>query len=121
MRILIDECVDPRVKLLFSGHLAATVHDKEWAALEDGPLLALAQKEFDVLVTIDGGLERQQNLANFQNRRRDRPRSQEPARPLPHSRERVAHGCGEGSRRRSHSCQGSAGLTPKRRNDESRS
>jgi hypothetical protein len=34
--------------------------------LEDGPLLASAQKEFDVLLTIDGSLEFQQNLLKLQ-------------------------------------------------------
>jgi hypothetical protein len=34
--------------------------------LEDGPLLAVAQNEFDVLVTIDRSLEFQQNLSRFQ-------------------------------------------------------
>ena len=62
MRVLIDECVDPRVKLLLDDHEAATVRDKGWDGLEDGPLLALAQYEFDVLLTIDGSLEFQQNL-----------------------------------------------------------
>jgi hypothetical protein len=33
--------------------------------LEDGPLLERAEKEFDVLVTIDGSLEYQQNLAKY--------------------------------------------------------
>jgi len=66
MRILIDECVDPRVKQLFGDHIVATVHERGWDSLDDGPLLLLAQNEFDVLVTIDGGLEQQQNLAKFQ-------------------------------------------------------
>ena len=66
MRILIDECVDPRIKPLFGDHTVTTVHEQSWDSLEDGPLLMLAQKEFDVLVTIDGGLEYQQNLARFQ-------------------------------------------------------
>ena len=66
MRILIDECVDPRVKQLFGEHQSATVHDKGWDTLEDGPLLALAQKEFDVLPTIDGKMEFQQNIPKFQ-------------------------------------------------------
>ena len=66
MRILIDECVDPRVKALFQDHEVSTVHEQGWDALEDGPLLSAAQKEFDVLVTIDTGLEHQQNLAKFQ-------------------------------------------------------
>ncbi len=65
MRVLIDECVDPRVKSLLTEHEALTVRDKGWDALEDGPLLALAQDEFDVLVTIDGNLEFQQNLAKL--------------------------------------------------------
>jgi len=66
MRILIDECVDPRVKLLFGDHKVATVHEQGWDTLEDGPLLTVAQKEFDILVTIDGSLEFQQNLSKFQ-------------------------------------------------------
>ena len=39
MRILIDECVDPRFKGLFSGHDAVTVREQGWATLADGPLL----------------------------------------------------------------------------------
>src|SRR5437879_12690717 len=66
MRILIDECVDPRVKLLFDGHQPATVYEKGWDTFEDGPLLALGQREFDVFLTIDQNLEFQQNLAKFQ-------------------------------------------------------
>jgi hypothetical protein len=46
-------------------HHPATVHDKTWSALEDGPLLTAAQGEFDVLVTIDRNLEFQHNLAKF--------------------------------------------------------
>ena len=65
MRVLIDECVDPRVKTLLLDHQPATVHDEAWSALENGPLLTAAQEEFDVLVTIDRKLEFQQNLAKF--------------------------------------------------------
>jgi predicted nuclease of predicted toxin-antitoxin system len=65
MRILVDECVDPRVKRLFADHETATVHEKNWDALDDGALLAVAQDEFDVLLTIDRGLEFQQNIARF--------------------------------------------------------
>jgi hypothetical protein len=38
MRVLIDECLDPRVKLLLGDHIAATVHEQGWDAFEDGPL-----------------------------------------------------------------------------------
>jgi predicted nuclease of predicted toxin-antitoxin system len=65
VRVLIDECVDPRVKTLLLDHLAATVHDQGWGAFEDGALLAAAQDAFDVLVTIDRKLEFQQNVARF--------------------------------------------------------
>jgi len=65
MRVLIDECVDPRVKLLFGDHKVATVHEQGWDTMEDGPLLAVAQKDFDVLLTIDAGLEFQQNLSKL--------------------------------------------------------
>jgi hypothetical protein len=44
MRILIDECVDPRVTQLFNDHEAVTVHDLGWGALEDGSLLKVAQE-----------------------------------------------------------------------------
>lgn len=33
MRILIDECVDPRVKALFAEHDAKTVHEMGWDQL----------------------------------------------------------------------------------------
>jgi hypothetical protein len=65
MRVLIDECVDPRVRLLLSDHDVATVHDQGWDTLEDGPLLTVAQKDFDALLTIDRSLEFQQNLSKF--------------------------------------------------------
>jgi predicted nuclease of predicted toxin-antitoxin system len=57
MRVLIDECVDPRVKQLFSDHQVATVHERGWDTLDDRTLLSLAQSDFDVLLTIDKGLE----------------------------------------------------------------
>ena len=66
MRVLIDEGIDPRVKLLFGDHKVATVHDQGWDTLEAGPLLRLAQQEFDVLLTVDGSLEFQHNLAKLQ-------------------------------------------------------
>ena len=65
MRVLIDECVDPRVKALLSDYQPATVHGEGWGALEDGPLLTAAQEKFDVLITVDRSLEFQKNLAKF--------------------------------------------------------
>ena len=65
MRILIDECVDPRVRDLFDRHEAKTVHEMSWERLLDGPLLKLAAQEFDVLLTIDRSIEYQQNLSRL--------------------------------------------------------
>ena len=65
MRILIDECVDPRVKILFANHTVATVHERRWDEMKDRPLLMVAQREFDVLLTLDGNLEFQQNLSKY--------------------------------------------------------
>jgi hypothetical protein len=36
-----------------------------WAAIKNGELLALAEKEFDVLITVDRNLSFQQNLPKF--------------------------------------------------------
>ena len=65
MRILIDECVHVGVKRAFSGHLVKTVAEIGWRSSKDGPLLTKAQDQFDVFVTIDRNLDRQQNLAKL--------------------------------------------------------
>ena len=65
MRILLDECVDPRVKRLLPKHDIVTVHQRGWDRLKDAQLLEVAQAEFDVMITIDGGIEFQQNVARL--------------------------------------------------------
>lgn len=65
MRILLDECVHVGVKAAFTGHDVKTVTEIGWRSSKDGPLLTLAQEEFDVFVTIDRNLEHQQNLAKL--------------------------------------------------------
>ena len=59
MRILLDECVNAGVKAAFAGHEIKTVTEAGWRGAKDGPLLALAQKSFDVFVTIDRRFGRQ--------------------------------------------------------------
>ncbi|MDB5985486.1 MAG: hypothetical protein JWR16_539 [Nevskia sp.] len=65
MKVLLDECVDTRL----AAHLAAfdtrTVHDQGWSGISNGKLLALAQAEFDVFVTVDRNLAFQQHLPKF--------------------------------------------------------
>ena len=36
-----------------------------WATIKNGELLALAEKEFDVFITVDRNLSFQQNLSKF--------------------------------------------------------
>jgi predicted nuclease of predicted toxin-antitoxin system len=65
MRVLIDECAPRALKnfLLKHGHQSRTVQEAGWSGKENGELLALAESEFDVLVTLDTNLRYQQNLA----------------------------------------------------------
>ncbi len=65
MRLLIDECLPNRVKFLFveAGHDCQTVREAGFSGKENGELLAVADKKFDVLLTIDKNIRHQQNLA----------------------------------------------------------
>ena len=64
MRILIDECVDQRLRLMFSGHDCETAAYAKLSGLKNGALLAAAEAAgFDVLVTTDQEIPYQQNLA----------------------------------------------------------
>jgi hypothetical protein len=65
VRILLDEFVNAGVYRAFPGHAVKTVAQTGWNSTDDGPLLILAQKLFDVFVTIDSNLEHQQNLKKF--------------------------------------------------------
>ena len=65
MRILLDECVNPRVRQAFPTHEVITVAEAAWRALPDVELVSLAQGRFDVFVTIDQGFEFEQNLSKL--------------------------------------------------------
>lgn len=65
MRILLDECIDRRLSIDLTGHDVKTVPQMGWAGLKNGELLTLAEKEFDVFVTVDLNLSFQQNLPTF--------------------------------------------------------
>ncbi len=62
MRILLDECVHVGVKGAFPGHSVSTVTETSGRSRKDVSLLAYAEEEFDIFVTIDRKLERQHNL-----------------------------------------------------------
>lgn len=62
MHILLDECVNPRLRLVFPDHQVTTVADADWRAISDSQLLRLANGRFDVFITLDQGFAHQHNL-----------------------------------------------------------
>jgi predicted nuclease of predicted toxin-antitoxin system len=56
LKILLDECLDRRLARELPGHEVAATHQKGWAGIENGELLRLAEKEFDVFLTVDRNL-----------------------------------------------------------------
>jgi len=66
MKILLDECVDVRLRTDIVGHDVFTVAFMGWKGIHNGRLLALAAADgFDALITTDRGYEHQQNLATL--------------------------------------------------------
>jgi predicted nuclease of predicted toxin-antitoxin system len=64
MRILIDECVEERLRLLFQEHDCQAACFAKLAGLKNGrPLDAAEAAGFDVLLTVDQNIPDQQNLA----------------------------------------------------------
>jgi predicted nuclease of predicted toxin-antitoxin system len=64
MRLLIDECADERLRLLFPGHDCQTARFAGLAGLKNGRLLQAAEAAgFDILITVDQNIPDQQNLA----------------------------------------------------------
>jgi hypothetical protein len=64
MRLLIDECVDERLRLLFPEHDCQTARYAKLAGLKNGRLLDAAEAAcFEVLITVDQHIPDQQNLS----------------------------------------------------------
>jgi predicted nuclease of predicted toxin-antitoxin system len=64
VKILIDECVDQRLRFLFSGHDCETAAYAELAGLKNGALLTAAEAaDFEVIITTDQEFSFQQNMA----------------------------------------------------------
>src|SRR5580658_8429431 len=63
MKILIDECVPRKLKPYLTGHACRTVSEAGFSGKKNGILLGLAEANgYEVLVTLDRGIESQQNL-----------------------------------------------------------
>lgn len=65
MKILLDECIDRKLAREFPNHEVKTVPQMGWAGVKNGQLLALAEQEFDVFITVDSNLSFQQNLSQL--------------------------------------------------------
>ena len=66
MRILLDENLPRKLKQAFPGHLVTTVGEMGWSGRQNGDLLKLAEEVFEVLVTVDKGIQYQQNFTDRQ-------------------------------------------------------
>ena len=66
MRLLLDENLDWRLRRLLPGHEVESVPLIGWAGIENGELLRKAVAAgFDALVTMDGNMVHQQNVARL--------------------------------------------------------
>ena len=65
-RILIDECINPRLQARLQTVLSAfsitTVRELGWTGRKDRDIAAAMQGTFDVFITIDKGFEFEHNL-----------------------------------------------------------
>lgn len=63
MKLLLDECIPKKFKISLLGHDCRTVPEEGMAGKKNGELLSLAEQSgFEVFLTLDRGLEFQQNL-----------------------------------------------------------
>jgi predicted nuclease of predicted toxin-antitoxin system len=63
VRVLLDEQLPLDLAATLQGHGVDTVVGRGWAGITNGELLRRMQGEYDALVTMDRGIEFQQNLA----------------------------------------------------------
>ena len=62
MRVLLDEQLPLDLAATLQGHNVDTVAGRGWAGITNGELLRRMGREYDALVTMDRGIEFQQNL-----------------------------------------------------------
>jgi len=63
MQVLIDECIDERLRHEFPGHNCQTARYARLAGLKNGRLLSAAEAAgFEVMITVDQGIPYQQNM-----------------------------------------------------------
>ncbi len=65
MRVLLDEQLPLDLAAALHGHSVDTVAGRSWAGITNGELLRRMEGEYDALVTMDRGIEFQQNLTTM--------------------------------------------------------
>lgn len=64
MRILLDECVNPRLRLAFPGDTVKTVAEMGWQSFTNGQLMKEAAPHLEIFVTLDQNLQFQNPSAS---------------------------------------------------------
>jgi hypothetical protein len=65
VRVLIDECIDEKLRFSFPEHDCQTARYAGLAGLKNGKLLTAAEAaQFELLITVDQNIDRQQNFAH---------------------------------------------------------
>jgi len=62
MKLLLDECIDRKLAREFVDQEMKMVPQMGWAGVKNNQLLALAEAEFEVFITVDRNLSFPQNL-----------------------------------------------------------
>jgi predicted nuclease of predicted toxin-antitoxin system len=66
MKLLLDENMPHKLRLHLPGHEVSTSAYMGWAGIRNGDLLnRAAAANFDAILTLDAGLEYEQNLTNL--------------------------------------------------------
>ena len=63
MKVLLDECINRKFVRDLPGFDINTVRQMGWNSITNGTLLALADGQFDALVTVDKSIDTQQNIS----------------------------------------------------------
>jgi hypothetical protein len=65
VRILLDECLPRPLRRALAGHDVSTVQEQGWGGVQNGELLRRAAGDgFAVFLTVDRGIQYQQNLGS---------------------------------------------------------
>lgn len=66
MRVLLDENLDWRLVRYFDAEFQVTTVSRQgWKGMRNSELLRQSEETFDVLVTLDKGIEFQQNISKY--------------------------------------------------------